>query len=90
MMNEERMTYDTYWHSQTSEVGHLLTNLQRMGNIDLFGPSTLRSGITPIVVMSTEVHNLFQDFSLPDLEMGPGLGGTWSRQGGTRRSPSTA
>ncbi|KAF6167531.1 hypothetical protein GIB67_031732 [Kingdonia uniflora] len=44
-----------------------------MGNIDLFGFSTLRFGITLVVVTSAEVHSVSQDFVLPDLEMGPDL-----------------
>ncbi|KAF6138910.1 hypothetical protein GIB67_025639 [Kingdonia uniflora] len=41
------------------------TDSQRMGNIDLFGPTTLRAGITPVMVKSASVHSLSQDFSLP-------------------------
>ncbi|KAF6172205.1 hypothetical protein GIB67_024827 [Kingdonia uniflora] len=45
-----------------------------MGNLDLFGPSALRAGITPVVVMSASVHSLSQDFSLPGEAEGPNLG----------------
>ncbi|KAF6158515.1 hypothetical protein GIB67_040029, partial [Kingdonia uniflora] len=70
----ERETYPSYWAGQTYEIGHLLTNLPRMGNIDMFRPSALRVGITPVVVILVEVHSLSQDFTLPDLEMRPDLG----------------
>ncbi|KAF6158404.1 hypothetical protein GIB67_019443 [Kingdonia uniflora] len=43
VIGEERETYASYWAEQTLEVGPLLTDSQRMGNIDLFGPSTLRA-----------------------------------------------
>ncbi|KAF6151238.1 hypothetical protein GIB67_002937 [Kingdonia uniflora] len=39
---------------------------QRMGNIDMFGPTVLKDGITSEVVTSASVYNLSQDFSLPD------------------------
>ncbi|KAF6160246.1 hypothetical protein GIB67_019015 [Kingdonia uniflora] len=55
---EERETYASYWADQTVEAGHLLTNSQRMGNIDLSGPSALRAGITPVVITSASVHSL--------------------------------
>ncbi|KAF6142258.1 hypothetical protein GIB67_012107 [Kingdonia uniflora] len=58
VVGEERETYASYWVEQTSEVGHILADFQRMGNIDLFGPSALRVGITPVVVTSTSVHSL--------------------------------
>ncbi|KAF6143203.1 hypothetical protein GIB67_035617 [Kingdonia uniflora] len=51
---------------QTSEVDHMLADSQRMGNLDLFGPTTLRAGITPVVVTSASVHSLSQDFCLPE------------------------
>ncbi|KAF6163296.1 hypothetical protein GIB67_025160 [Kingdonia uniflora] len=54
VMYESKMTYAEYYSSMTIEVGHLLTNLQRMENIDLFGVSALRSGITPVVITSAE------------------------------------
>ncbi|KAF6162465.1 hypothetical protein GIB67_026303 [Kingdonia uniflora] len=47
---------------------------QRMGNIDLFGPTALRAGITPIVVTSASVYSLSQDFSLPGEAEGPDPG----------------
>ncbi|KAF6148837.1 hypothetical protein GIB67_014208 [Kingdonia uniflora] len=50
---------------QTKEVDHLSTISQRKGNIDMFGPTALRAGITPVVVTSASVHSLSQDFSLP-------------------------
>ncbi|KAF6152648.1 hypothetical protein GIB67_008085 [Kingdonia uniflora] len=65
VVGEERNTYASYWAGQISEVGHMLTDSQRMGNLDLFGPSTLRAGIIPVVVTSASVHSLSQDFSLP-------------------------
>ncbi|KAF6156297.1 hypothetical protein GIB67_010106, partial [Kingdonia uniflora] len=71
---EERETYASYWAKQTLEVGHLLINSQMMGNIDLFRPTTLRAGITPMVVTSTSVHSLSQDFNLPDKPEGPDPG----------------
>ncbi|KAF6160116.1 hypothetical protein GIB67_018896, partial [Kingdonia uniflora] len=43
VIGEECETYTSYWVDQTGEVGHLLTDSQRMGNIDLFEPSTLRA-----------------------------------------------
>ncbi|KAF6166485.1 hypothetical protein GIB67_038222 [Kingdonia uniflora] len=52
----------TWW----IDVGGSLLALQRMGNIDLFGPSTHRAGITPMVVTSMSIHSLSQDFSLPE------------------------
>ncbi|KAF6164047.1 hypothetical protein GIB67_026196 [Kingdonia uniflora] len=71
---EERETYASYWAKQTLEVGHQLINSQMMGNIDLFRPTTLRAGITPMVVTSTSVHSLSQDFNLPDKPEGPDPG----------------
>ncbi|KAF6171396.1 hypothetical protein GIB67_009537 [Kingdonia uniflora] len=66
---------DRCWRQLTGEArilldpplkaGHLLTDSQRMGNINLFGPTALRASITPMVVTSTSVHSLSQDFSLP-------------------------
>ncbi|KAF6155546.1 hypothetical protein GIB67_004540 [Kingdonia uniflora] len=56
---------------------------QRMGNLDLFGPSALRTGITPIVVTSALVHSLPQDFSLPGETEGTDLG--WHMQWTGRR-----
>ncbi|KAF6151414.1 hypothetical protein GIB67_020638 [Kingdonia uniflora] len=44
MVGEERETYTSYWGEQTSEVGHMLIDSQRMGNIDLFRPIALRAG----------------------------------------------
>ncbi|KAF6161742.1 hypothetical protein GIB67_009111 [Kingdonia uniflora] len=66
VIGEERETYASYWAAQTAEVGPLLIDFQRMGNIDLFRPSALRAGITPVVVTSASVHSLSQDFSLPE------------------------
>ncbi|KAF6167878.1 hypothetical protein GIB67_027656 [Kingdonia uniflora] len=64
VIGEERETYTSYWVEQSLEVGLQLIDSQRMGNIDLFGPTALRVGITPMVVMSASVHSLSQDFSL--------------------------
>ncbi|KAF6158638.1 hypothetical protein GIB67_040152 [Kingdonia uniflora] len=58
VVEEERETYASYWAEQTLEVGHMLPDSQRMGNLDLFGPTALRAGITPVVVKSTSVHSL--------------------------------
>ncbi|KAF6175338.1 hypothetical protein GIB67_021843, partial [Kingdonia uniflora] len=55
VVEEERETYASYWAEQTSEIGHMLTNSQKMRNLDLFGPTALRAGITPVVVMSVSV-----------------------------------
>ncbi|KAF6146096.1 hypothetical protein GIB67_033455 [Kingdonia uniflora] len=74
VVGEERETYASYWAEQTSEVGHMLTDSQRMRNIDLFGPTALRAGITPVVVTSTSVHSLSQDFSLTGEAEGKDLG----------------
>ncbi|KAF6165621.1 hypothetical protein GIB67_002443 [Kingdonia uniflora] len=43
VIREEQETYASYWANQTAKVGTLLTDSQRMGNIDLFGPSALRA-----------------------------------------------
>ncbi|KAF6139129.1 hypothetical protein GIB67_009972 [Kingdonia uniflora] len=74
VVGEEREIYTLYWAEQTLEVGHILTDSQRMGNLDLFGPSALRAGITPVVVTSASVHSLSQDFSLPGEAEGQDLG----------------
>ncbi|KAF6144386.1 hypothetical protein GIB67_024613 [Kingdonia uniflora] len=42
-----------------------------MRNINMFGPTALRAGITPVVVTSASVHYLSQDFSLPGEPEGP-------------------
>ncbi|KAF6149373.1 hypothetical protein GIB67_016911, partial [Kingdonia uniflora] len=47
---------------------------QRMGNIDLFRPTALRAGITPVVVTPVLIHSLSQDFSLPREAERPDLG----------------
>ncbi|KAF6157737.1 hypothetical protein GIB67_037310 [Kingdonia uniflora] len=62
---EERKTYTLYWAEQTSKVGHMLTDSQRMGNINMFEPIVLRAGIIAVVITSASVHSLSQDFSLP-------------------------
>ncbi|KAF6150340.1 hypothetical protein GIB67_034039 [Kingdonia uniflora] len=84
VVGEERETYASYWAEQTSEVGHMLTDSQRMGNLDLFGPNVLRAGITPVVVTSASVNSLSQDFSFPGQAEGPDLGWhmewTWQRE----------
>ncbi|KAF6165043.1 hypothetical protein GIB67_000627 [Kingdonia uniflora] len=74
VVGEERETYALYWAEQISEVGHMLTDSQRMGNIDMFGPTALRAGITPVVVASASVHSASQDFSLPGEAEGPDPG----------------
>ncbi|KAF6134038.1 hypothetical protein GIB67_038329 [Kingdonia uniflora] len=74
VVGEERETYASYWAEQILEVGHMLTDSQRMGNIDLFGPTVLRAGITPAVVTSALVHSMFQDFSFPGEAEGPDPG----------------
>ncbi|KAF6164972.1 hypothetical protein GIB67_005341 [Kingdonia uniflora] len=48
------------------EVGHLLADSQRMRNINIFGPTALKAGITPVVVTPVSVHSLSQDFSFPE------------------------
>ncbi|KAF6154320.1 hypothetical protein GIB67_026776 [Kingdonia uniflora] len=78
VVGEVRETYASYWAEQILEVGHMLTDSQRMGNLDLFGPSALRAGITPVVVTSASIHSLSQDFSLPGDAEGPDLG--WHMQ----------
>ncbi|KAF6173704.1 hypothetical protein GIB67_021800 [Kingdonia uniflora] len=75
VVGEKRETYASYWVKQTSEVGHMLTNSQRIGNIDLFGSIALRASITPMVVMSASVHSLSKNFSLPGEAEGPDPGG---------------
>ncbi|KAF6145364.1 hypothetical protein GIB67_004456 [Kingdonia uniflora] len=52
----------------------MLTDSQRMGNINLFKPTALRDGITPVVVTSASVHSLSQNFSLPGEVEGPDPG----------------
>ncbi|KAF6148133.1 hypothetical protein GIB67_011908, partial [Kingdonia uniflora] len=58
VIEEERETYASYWAEQTFKVGHLLTDFQRMGNIDMFGPTALRAGIIPVAITSALVHSL--------------------------------
>ncbi|KAF6157732.1 hypothetical protein GIB67_037305 [Kingdonia uniflora] len=87
VVGEEREIYASYWGEQTSEVGHMLADSQRMGNLDLFRPTALRAGITPVVVTSASIHSLSQDFSLPARQRGQTWGGTWSGQSGVRGSP---
>ncbi|KAF6149502.1 hypothetical protein GIB67_003650 [Kingdonia uniflora] len=74
LIREERETYISYWAEKTSEVGHMLIDSQRMGNINMFGPTALRAGITPMVVTSALVHSASQDFSLPGEAEGPDPG----------------
>ncbi|KAF6163062.1 hypothetical protein GIB67_001390 [Kingdonia uniflora] len=83
VVGEVRETYASYWAEQILEVGHMLTDSQRMGNLDLFGPSVLRAGITPVVVISASVHSFSQDFSLPGEAEEPDLG--WHMQWTGRR-----
>ncbi|KAF6175697.1 hypothetical protein GIB67_022699 [Kingdonia uniflora] len=89
VVGEERETYASYWAKQTLEVGHMLTDSQRMGNLDLFGPTALRAGITPVVVTSASIHSLSQDFSLPDEAEGPNLGWHMEWTGWRERIPIT-
>ncbi|KAF6173147.1 hypothetical protein GIB67_028445 [Kingdonia uniflora] len=76
VVGEERETYASYWAEQTLEVGHMLTDSQRMGNLDLFRSSALRAGITPVVVMSASVYSLSQDFSCLARQKGQTWGST--------------
>ncbi|KAF6148470.1 hypothetical protein GIB67_038825 [Kingdonia uniflora] len=78
-----RAGFIDYEHFVVEEVGHMLTDSQRMGNLDLFGPSALRAGITPVMVTLASVHRLSQDFSLPGEAEGSDLG--WHMQGTGRR-----
>ncbi|KAF6157223.1 hypothetical protein GIB67_041684 [Kingdonia uniflora] len=87
VVGEERETYASYWAEQTSEVGHMLTDSQRMGNLDVLGPSALRAGITPAVVTSASVHSLSQDFSLLGEAEGPDLGWHMEWTGRRERLP---
>ncbi|KAF6167723.1 hypothetical protein GIB67_017218 [Kingdonia uniflora] len=80
---EEREIYATYWAEQILEVNHILTNSQRMGNIDLLGLTVLRAGITPVVVTSALTHSLSQDFSLPG--KAEGLDSGWHMEWTERR-----
>ncbi|KAF6159037.1 hypothetical protein GIB67_022192 [Kingdonia uniflora] len=43
VVGEVRETYASYWAEQILEVGHMLTDFQRMGNLDLSGPSALKA-----------------------------------------------
>ncbi|KAF6135598.1 hypothetical protein GIB67_015451 [Kingdonia uniflora] len=90
VVGEERETYVSYWAEQTLEVGHMLTDFQRMGNLDLFGPSTLRAGITPVVVTSASIHSLSQDFSLPGKAEGLDQGWHMEWTGQRERLPIAA
>ncbi|KAF6140584.1 hypothetical protein GIB67_013877 [Kingdonia uniflora] len=83
VVGEARETYASYWAEQILEVAHMLTDSQRMGNLDLFEPNALRAGITPMVVTSASIHSLSQDFSLPGEVEGPDLG--WHIQWTGRR-----
>ncbi|KAF6160951.1 hypothetical protein GIB67_007592 [Kingdonia uniflora] len=74
VVGEERENYALYWAEQILEVGHLLIDSQRMGNIDLFGPTALKAGITPMVVTLASAHSLSQDLSLRGEPEGPDLG----------------
>ncbi|KAF6169799.1 hypothetical protein GIB67_034191, partial [Kingdonia uniflora] len=65
----------------------MLTNFQRMRNIDLFGPTALRAGITLVVVTSVSVHSLSQDFSLSDEAKGLDLGWHMEWTGRCERLP---
>ncbi|KAF6173852.1 hypothetical protein GIB67_039803 [Kingdonia uniflora] len=74
VVGEERETYASYWAEQILEVSYMLTDSQRMGNIDLFRPTVLRAGIAPVVVTSASVHSLSEDFSFSGEAEGPDLG----------------
>ncbi|KAF6151759.1 hypothetical protein GIB67_010333 [Kingdonia uniflora] len=87
VVGEERETYASYWAEQTSEVSHMLTDSQKMGNIDMFELGALRAGITPVVVTSTSVHSLSQDFILPGEAEGPDLGWHMEWTGRRERLP---
>ncbi|KAF6151715.1 hypothetical protein GIB67_001998 [Kingdonia uniflora] len=87
VVGEVRETYASYWAEQILEVGHMLTDYQRMGNLDLFRPSALRAGIIPVVITSASVHSLSQDFSLPGEAEGLDLG--WHMQWTGRRENLT-
>ncbi|KAF6150014.1 hypothetical protein GIB67_000230 [Kingdonia uniflora] len=65
----------------------MLTDSQRMGNIDMFGPTALRFDITPMVVTSVSVYRLSQDFSLPGEAEGPDLGWHMKWTGRPKRLP---
>ncbi|KAF6141044.1 hypothetical protein GIB67_006489 [Kingdonia uniflora] len=88
-VGEVREAYASYRAEQISEVGHMLTDSQRIGNLDLFGPSVLRACITPVVVTSTSVHSLSQNFSLPGEAEGPNLGWHMEWTGRHERLPIT-
>ncbi|KAF6172287.1 hypothetical protein GIB67_024909, partial [Kingdonia uniflora] len=52
-----------------------LQEMKQAGFLDyMFGPTTLRAGITPVVVTSASVHSLSQDFSLSSEVEGPDPG----------------
>ncbi|KAF6151155.1 hypothetical protein GIB67_037363 [Kingdonia uniflora] len=89
LVGEERETYASYWAKQISKVDHLLTESQRIGNIDLFGPTVLRAGIIPVVVTLALVHSLSQDFSLPGEAEGPDPGWYMEWTGWRERLPIT-
>ncbi|KAF6171373.1 hypothetical protein GIB67_009514 [Kingdonia uniflora] len=89
VVGEVRETYASCWAEQILEVGHMLTDSQRMGNLDLFGLSVLRAGITPMVITSASIHGLSQDFSLPSEAEGPDLGWYMEWTGRRERLPIT-
>ncbi|KAF6141118.1 hypothetical protein GIB67_006563 [Kingdonia uniflora] len=86
-VGEVRETYASYWAEQILEVGYMLTDSQRMGNLDLFRPSALKASITPVVVTPASVHSLSQDFSLSGVVEGPDLG--WHMEWTGRRERPT-
>ncbi|KAF6148535.1 hypothetical protein GIB67_042494 [Kingdonia uniflora] len=65
----------------------MLIDSQRMGNLDLFGPTALRAGITPVVVTSVSVHSFSQDFSFPGKAEGPDQGWYMEWTGRRKRLP---
>ncbi|KAF6169304.1 hypothetical protein GIB67_013734, partial [Kingdonia uniflora] len=76
MVGEKQETYTSYWVEQTSEVGHMLKDSQRMGNLDLFRLTALRTSITPVDLQLRRGHDV-RVVQLP-----PG-GGTRTRQRGS-------
>lgn len=57
--------YGTYWKHIARDVGPLLDASVRIGNMDFFGPSALKSGIEAPIVMSSEVNYASQFYPPP-------------------------
>ncbi|KAF6141650.1 hypothetical protein GIB67_001202 [Kingdonia uniflora] len=89
-IGEERETYASYWAEQTLEVGHLLADFQRMGNIDLFGPLHSELVLHPWWLRQRRFIACPRTSVCLASPRGQTLGGTWSGQGGVSCSPSTA